>query len=90
MQGLREWKADMLTLRDLGVMRQRHARMPKRKTDGRIRNVIWYSQKSAEVIVSRQRAPHTGEASQKDEGPNVRIGEVITKFMVQATTTETH
>jgi hypothetical protein len=57
MQRLHEWKADMLTLRDLGIIRRRHGRMPKRKTDARIKNGIGYPQKSAEVIVSRQRAP---------------------------------
>ncbi len=30
------------------------------------------------------------EVSQKDEGLNVRNGEAIRKFMIQATTTETH
>lgn len=41
----------------------------------------WYFQKSAEVIVSRQRATALNkgnvEDSQKDEGLNVRIGEAI-------------
>jgi hypothetical protein len=73
MQRLHEWKADMLTLRDLGIMRQRHARMPKHKTDVRTKNGIGYLQKSAEVIVSWQRALQTGEDSQKDEGLNVRM-----------------
>ena len=73
MRGPHEWKADMLTLRGLAILGQRHGRMPKRKTDVRTKNGIGYLQKSAEVIVSWQRALQTGEDSQKDEGLNVRM-----------------
>ena len=78
MQRLHEWKADMLTLRDLGMLRQRHVRMPKRKQMVEQRITSWYLQKSAEVIVSWKRAAirrrrTTAEVSQKDEGLNVRM-----------------
>jgi hypothetical protein len=73
MQMLHEWKADMFTLRDLGIICWRQARMPENKTGTSIKIGIWYHQKSAEVIVSRQRAPQSGEVSQMDEGLNVRM-----------------
>ena len=50
--------------------------MPKRKQMLEQRITSWYPQKSAEVIVSRQRATSDqtgGEDSQKDEGRNVRM-----------------
>jgi hypothetical protein len=51
--------------------------MPKRKQVLAQRITSWYYQKSAEVIVSRQRAttPESGnvEVSHKDEGLNVRM-----------------
>jgi len=73
MQRLHEWKADMLTLRDLEIMRQRHARMPKRKTNARTKNGIWYHQKSAEVIVVVGDEPlEKTEVSQNSEGLNVK------------------
>jgi hypothetical protein len=40
MQRLHEWKADILTLRDLKIIGQRYERISKRKTDVRIRNSI--------------------------------------------------
>src|SRR6266705_6404498 len=89
MQRPHEWKAGMLTLRDLKIIRQRYEGMPKRKQTLEQRITSWYLQKSAEVIVSWTRAPTSREVSQKDKGLNVRNGEAIRKFMVQATTTET-
>jgi hypothetical protein len=73
MQRPHEWKADMLTLRDLAIQGQRHVRMPKRKTDVRIKNGIGYHQKSAEVILSRKRASPERGGLTKDEGLNVRM-----------------
>jgi len=69
-----------LTLGDLKIIRQWYERMPKRKQVLEQNNNTWYHQKSAEVVVSRQRAaiPPGGtnaEVSHKDEGLNVRIGE---------------
>ena len=78
MQRLHEWKADILTLRDLRIIRQRHEGMSKRKQMLEQRMASWYFQKSAEVIVSRKRAAPEkkkvqAEVSQKDEGLNVRM-----------------
>ncbi|GJQ24966.1 MAG: hypothetical protein HBSAPP01_27560 [Candidatus Brocadia sapporoensis] len=78
MQRLHEWKADILTLRDLRIIRQRHEGMSKRKQMLEQRMTSWYFQKSAEVIVSRKRAAPEkkkvqAEVSQKDEGLNVRM-----------------
>ena len=56
MQGRHEWKVYNLTPGDLVIIRQRHERMPKRKQMLEQRITSWYYQKSAEVIVSRQRA----------------------------------
>ena len=78
MQRLHEWKADILTLRDLRIIRQRHEGMSKRKQVLEQRMTSWYFQKSAEVIVSRKRAAPEkkkvqAEVSQKDEGLNVKM-----------------
>src|ERR1019366_9235005 len=43
MQRPHEWKADMLTLRDLGINWQRYARISKQKTGVRIKNNIMVS-----------------------------------------------
>jgi hypothetical protein len=76
MQRPHEWKADMLTLRDLDIMRQRQTRIPKRKPALEHRIMPGYVQKSAEVIVSRKRAAprqrSRADGSQTAEGPNVR------------------
>jgi len=51
--------------------------MPKLKQLLEDNDNRWYSQKSAEVIVNRQRAATSqagsAEVSQKEEGPNVRM-----------------
>ena len=46
-----------LTLGDLEIIWLRHERMPKRKQVPEQTMASWYHQKSAEVVVSRQRAP---------------------------------
>ena len=56
--------------------------MSKRQTGGRVKDVIGYWQKSAEVIVGRKRtatdASVKAAVSQKPEGLNVRITPVTT------------
>ena len=78
MQGRHEWKAYSLTLGDLIVSRRRYERISKRQLMlEKKKNSKRYYEKSAEVIVSRQRAVSSEkiktEDSQKDEGPNVRM-----------------
>ena len=69
-----------LTLGDLEIIWLRHERMPKRKQVPEQTMASWYHQKSAEVVVTRQRAPATGEVSRKDEGLNVRRKELSNKL----------
>lgn len=69
-----------LTLGDLKIIWRRYERMPKRKRLLEQRITTRYHQKSAEVVVSRQRAATlpkqaNAEVSQQDEGLNVRIGD---------------
>ena len=72
-----EWKADSLTPGDLVISRQCYERVAKRQLKLVIKNsggIIRSQQKSAEVIVVRQRAlrKKNKEVSPKDEGRNVR------------------
>jgi hypothetical protein len=82
MQRLHEWKADMLTLRDLRIIWQRYERMPKQETGVRIKNnIMVFSEvsrghsKPATSCLTFQR--QKTEVSQKDEGLNVRMAKKL-------------
>ena len=79
------WKADILTLRDLGIIRQRYERIPKRKQVLEYNNNI---RVSSEVSKSHSK-PATScnpikkgnaEVSQKDEGLNVRMAKELERL----------
>src|ERR1039458_7602926 len=70
MQRPHEWKADMLTLRDLGINWQRYGRISKQKTGVRIKNNIMVS-----TGVSRGRSTESNEPeTKKPEGLTTREG----------------
>ena len=68
----------MLTLRDLVIMRQRHVRVPKHKTDVRINNDILVppevSRGHSKPATSSAGA---GRTHKKDEGLNVRMAKKL-------------
>jgi hypothetical protein len=81
MQGLDEWKADMLTLRGLVITRRRHERIPKRELVAEQRMLLRYCQKSAEAIVPGNLSIPVMECDYKKGRAECQDGEAIRKFM---------